>query len=751
MILKNLWRRKTRTLLTVLGIAIGVAAVVSLGAIGAGIVESYGSILSNPTTDITVSQKDAIDISFSALDEDLLPRIQAVPGVEVVDPVVVGFVQSENLPFFIVFGYETDSLAIRRYNVVEGKPITGQREILLGMKAAEDLKLGVGGTVRLYGVPYQIVGIYETGQALEEGGGVVSLAEAQEIASKPRQVNAFQIKTRRPDEADAVIERLQTLFPDLSISKGSGNSAAQEWVGMIQAMAWGIAAIAIIVGGLGMMNTMVMSVFERTREIGVLRALGWRRGRVMRLILSEAVVLSILGGLLGVLLGVALVQAAASMPGYGALMTGRYSAGLFAQGMLTAILLGTVGGIYPAWWASKLTPIEALRYEGGASGSSRRRKKSDESAAASASRLPPALRDLGRRKVRTVLTVLGIGVGVAAIVALNGISEGMIQQLNQFAGGSSMGDLTLMQRGVPDMSLSAIDERVGRAIGGMPEVESVSGMVLGFSSQPGMPFFIISGLDPNSPAMRHFTVAEGRHIQRPNEMLLGRAAANALKKGVGDTMQVLNGSYRIVGVFETGVGYEESGGVFALSEAQAILNRPRQVSYLLVDVRNPQDVEYVRQAVEQRFEDVKASVSTEFAQNTDDIQTLQSMTGAIILMALIVGGIVILNTMIMTIYERTREIGTLRALGWRKRRILSTVVREAVLLSALAGVAGILMGIGMIELAALAPAAAYLQGTFTSQALAETMVIAIGLGVLGGLYPAWRASRLSPVEALRYE
>lgn len=751
MILKNLWRRKTRTLLTVLGIAIGVAAVVSLGAIGAGIVESYGSILSNPTTDITVSQKDAIDISFSALDEDLLPRIQAVPGVEVVDPVVVGFVQSENLPFFIVFGYETDSLAIRRYNVVEGKPITGQREILLGMKAAEDLKLGVGGTVRLYGVPYQIVGIYETGQALEEGGGVVSLAEAQEIASKPRQVNAFQIKTRRPDEADAVIERLQTLFPDLSISKGSGNSAAQEWVGMIQAMAWGIAAIAIIVGGLGMMNTMVMSVFERTREIGVLRALGWRRGRVMRLILSEAVVLSILGGLLGVLLGVALVQAATSMPGYGALMTGRYSTGLFAQGMLTAILLGTVGGIYPAWWASKLTPIEALRYEGGASGSSRRRKKSDESAAASASRLPPALRDLGRRKVRTVLTVLGIGVGVAAIVALNGISEGMIQQLNQFAGGSSMGDLTLMQRGVPDMSLSAIDERVGRAIGGMPEVESVSGMVLGFSSQPGMPFFIISGLDPNSPAMRHFTVAEGRHIQRPNEMLLGRAAANALKKGVGDTMQVLNGSYRIVGVFETGVGYEESGGVFALSEAQAILNRPRQVSYLLVDVRNPQDVEYVRQAVEQRFEDVKASVSTEFAQNTDDIQTLQSMTGAIILMALIVGGIVILNTMIMTIYERTREIGTLRALGWRKRRILSTVVREAVLLSALAGVAGILMGIGMIELAALAPAAAYLQGTFTSQALAETMVIAIGLGVLGGLYPAWRASRLSPVEALRYE
>lgn len=747
MILKNLWRRKTRTLLTVLGIAIGVAAVVALGAVAAAIVDSYGSILSNPTTDITVSQKNAFDVSFSALDEDLLPRLQAVPGVEIVDPVVVGFVQSENLPFFVLFGYQTDALTLRHYQIVQGKPIMAPREIMLGSQAATDLKLGVGETVRLYGAPYQIVGIYETGQAMEEAGGVLSLAEAQEITSKPRQVNAFQIKLRRPDEADAVIARMQTLFPDLSISKGSGNSSVEQWVGMIQAMAWGIAAIAIIVGGLGMMNTMVMSVFERTREIGVLRALGWRRGQVMRLILGEAAALSLIGGLLGIALGVGMVQAGSSIPGFGAFVEGEYSPGLFAQGLLTALLLGTVGGLYPAWWASKLTPIEALRYEGGFSGS----RRSQGLAEPGGPRLPASLRDLGRRKVRTALTVLGIGVGVAAIVALNGISEGMIRQLNQIAGSSSLGDLTLMQRGVPDMSLSAIDERVGRAISAMPEVETTSGMILGFTGQPGMSFFLVFGLDPNTPPMRHFVLAEGRSIQRPNEIVLGRSAADALKKGVGDTLQVFNGAYRVVGIFETGVGFEEAGAVFALREAQSILSRPRQVSYLLVDVREPPDVEYVRQAIEQRFPDVKASVSSEFAQNTDDIQTLKSMTGAIVLMALVVGGIVILNTMIMTIYERTREIGTLRALGWRRRRILGTVVREAVLLSALAGVVGIVLGIGLVTLASASPGASYLQGVFTPQMLAQTLGIAVVLGVLGGLYPAWRASRLSPVEALRYE
>ena len=112
-------------------------------------------------------------------------------------------------------------------------------------------------------------------------------------------------------------------------------------------MAWGIAAIAIVIGGLGMMNTMVMSVFERTREVGVLRAVGWGKRRVLSMIMGEALVLSFLGGLLGILLGVGMIEAAARAPAYGSMLRGGYSAGLFVQGMVTALLLGTVGGIYP--------------------------------------------------------------------------------------------------------------------------------------------------------------------------------------------------------------------------------------------------------------------------------------------------------------------------------------------------------------------------------------------------------------------
>ena len=127
------------------------------------------------------------------------------------------------------------------------------------------------------------------------------------------------------------------------------------------------------------------------------------------------------------------------------------------------------------------------------------------------------------------------------------------------------------------------------------------------------------------------------------------------------------------------------------------------------------------------------------------------MTNAIVLMALIVGGIVILNTMIMTIYERTREIGTLRALGWQKRRILGMVVREAVLLSLLSGVVGIVLGMALTKLISLVPVASYLSAEYDLAIFVQTLAVTLVLGVLGGLYPAWRASRLSPVEALRYE
>jgi ABC-type antimicrobial peptide transport system permease subunit len=112
-----------------------------------------------------------------------------------------------------------------------------------------------------------------------------------------------------------------------------------------------------------MMNAMLMSVFERTRELGVLRALGWRRRRVLRMVLGESLALSLLSTLLGIAIGVGLNALFSLEPTYGQLLPAIYTPGSFAQVVVLALALGGLGGLYPAWRAANLRPVEALRYE----------------------------------------------------------------------------------------------------------------------------------------------------------------------------------------------------------------------------------------------------------------------------------------------------------------------------------------------------------------------------------------------------
>ncbi|RME82490.1 MAG: ABC transporter permease [Caldilineae bacterium] len=742
MILKNLWRRRTRTLLTILGIAIGVAAVVSLGAMAEGLMRNYGSVV-GLSNDLMITQANAIDVAYSSLDEELADRLRSVPGVETVEAGVYGWIVTEEMPFFLLFGYEPDTVAMNHYRIVEGKPVTGPKQIAIGRRAQEALKKNVGDILRIYGVPYQVVGIYETGQGLEESGGVTTLEDAQEITQKQRKVSLFQVGVQRGADIDQVAQRLEAVDDDLVVSVSSEYETNADWTAYLQGFAWGVAAIAILIGGLGMMNAMVMSVLERTREIGTLRAVGWSRGRVVGLIMGETVLVSAVGGVFGIVLGVLLTEATASIPGIGAMLEGAYTPTIFIQGMATALLLGVIGGAYPAWVAANLQPVEALRYEGGSAGEIRGWLARVGS---------QSFRNLWRRRTRTIISATGIGIGVATLVMLGGMVAGIMDQLNSLAGSTGAGNITVMQRDVADMSMSSLDERMVSLIQAMPQVKSVSPMLLGVVMSEDMPFFLIMGLEPNSDAMTHYKLVEGRGVRRPNELLLGKTAAETYKLGVGDTMQLYDNRYRIVGIYQTGVGWEEGASVLALREAQRLLNRPRSVSYIFVDVKDPGQAEAVVEAINRRFPEARASLSSEFAQNTDDMANAQAMFGAIGFLALFVGGIVVANTMLMSIYERTREIGTLRAVGWRKRRILEQIVQESLLLCVLSAVIGSIMGVLLVSAMTAVPAiGAFLAARWTPDIFLNAVILTLLVGLLAGLYPAWRATRLQPVEALRYE
>ncbi|MFQ5875496.1 MAG: ABC transporter permease [Dehalococcoidia bacterium] len=365
MILKTLLRRKTRTFLTVVGIAIGVAAVVALGAIAEGMVAQLTGMLTKGGADLTVMQANIADMSLSAIDDDVGRRIAAMPAVKSVSGMIMSVIPAKGMPYFLIFGYDPKEYAIKHFKIIEGEKLTSgrRRQIIIGSMAADNLKKGVGDTIRVFESAYRIVGIYETGVPYEEGGGVIALKEAQAIFRKPRQVGFYEVKLKRIDRAEEVIEEIERRFPQVSVSKSAEFAERTPDIQTMRSIIPVLSSIAIIVGGVGMMNTMLMSVFERTREIGVFRALGWRRGRILWMILRESLALGLMGGLLGIVLGVGMIKAIERLPAVSSLLRGMFSLSLFAQALLIALALGAIGGLYPAWRASKLKPIEALRYE----------------------------------------------------------------------------------------------------------------------------------------------------------------------------------------------------------------------------------------------------------------------------------------------------------------------------------------------------------------------------------------------------
>lgn len=767
MILKNLLRRKTRTLFTLFGIGIGVAAVVALGAMAEGIINSYGTVLTSSGADLILTQRDATDIIFSSVDESVGQEVATMPGVRQVAGVMLGLVSTPDLPYFFVFGVDPNEFAIRHYKIVEGTETTGgSHQMLLGKAAAKNAKRKVGDSFKIQDVSYKIAGLYETGEGIEEWGAVISLKDAQDEFRRPRQVSFYQIKVQKPELTDQLIKDLEKRYPKLTTSRSANFMEEQQETGIIRAFGWFIGMLAVMAGGLGMMNTMLMSVFERTREIGVLRAVGWRRRRVLFLILGEAFTLSIFGGIFGNILGFLMLEGITQIPAVAAFLENAYSLNLFVQSMLIALFLGAVGGLYPAWRAASLQPVEAMRYEGTASRSRDVEAQHavpllapilegwdarlDPLRKTFAGRMGMGIRNVFRQRTRALLTTLGIGLGVGLVVALGGMADGFVSQLS--AMGNKSGELTISELKASDMSLAKVDEKIGRWAASVPAVESVSGMLMNVSTVAGSAYFLTFGLEPTSYAIRHFTITEGERLESSREVILGKVAARNLKKQAGDTLRISGSTYRIVGIYETGVSYEEGGGVISLKEAQALFRKPNQVSLFYVKLKDTSQANAVRQQIEERWPQVTVSNSSEYAEKTNDIKTFRTEVAALSFISILVGGIGIMNAMLMSVYERTREIGTLRALGWRRRRVIGMILRESLALSFLSGLAGIALGIGLGWLVSLAPdLGTFLKASYSIQLFAQAMFVALFLGAIGALYPAWRAANLSPIEALRYE
>ena len=368
--LENLYRRPARTLLTVCAISLGIAAVVALTSIAWGFEASWQKANDERGTDLIVTRIASENTMPSPFAADKIQ--QTLSGYAHVNH-VVGLLSemlsvSDDAPPVFVFGWAYGSY-LWDHLVLKAGRWTGsdaEASVVIGSLASEMLHRQVGDEIELEGRKFKVVGIFESAAMVENGAIVMTLSQAQQITDKPGKVNILNIKLDdQATEADirAIKDRVHAELPGF-IAITSGELVQKNTVVRIsKAMSNATILIASLVGALVVFNTMLMSINERTREIGLLLALGWQRVTVMKLIFAEAVMLTLAGGAAGILLGIGITVGLEHVE----LMRGKIDAVFslaFMFGVLgLSVLLGVLGGIYPAVKASGLQPSHALRQE----------------------------------------------------------------------------------------------------------------------------------------------------------------------------------------------------------------------------------------------------------------------------------------------------------------------------------------------------------------------------------------------------
>jgi putative ABC transport system permease protein len=369
LIARNLLRRGARTLLTIVGLAVGISAVVAMLGIAWGFERSFLAINEAKGIDLMVVRAGVSDKLTSSLPQTLAERLRRVEGVRGVAGSLTDVVSFEeaNLVSVLANGWEPGSLLFRGIRTLKGRTLApgDGKVVMLGRVLALNLGKSVGDPIAVAGEPFRVVGTFESDSLFENGSLIIPRAELQKMMGREGDVTGFVVTVRTSDRPtiEAVRRRIEAEIPGVAAVPARDYIQGDIRIRLVKAMAWMTSAIALVLGSVGILNTMMMTVFERTVEIGLLRALGWRRKRVLALLMGEALALGTIGALAGLGLGVASVQVLSRLPTASGFVSADTPPGALAVGLGLGVVLSLLGGLYPGLRGAALQPTEALRHE----------------------------------------------------------------------------------------------------------------------------------------------------------------------------------------------------------------------------------------------------------------------------------------------------------------------------------------------------------------------------------------------------
>ena len=379
--LKNVFRQKVRSVLTILGIAMGIGLILALGSIGEGLNQQ-----------ITESVRA---VTGDGISDDIIDAINNMKGVEEVIPVgeyrikrsggfhgparlkalFTGSSGPVEVLFTAISPDDQDYLIGEEIVAEEGRKLDDSDStstvIVMGYSVALSNNLNLGDEIEYNSrsdnendtdetYHFEVIGILEeTGDTSIDEVTLVPMSTMQEIEDDDT-IKRLKVKIEDVDQVENVEQSIKDYTDDVrAFSMMTIVRTLESTLSTVQMAVYGIAAISVIVGGIGIMNTMIMTVMERRREIGVMKAIGATTTNILTQVLEESAILSLIGGVAGLLLGYGTTVLVGSYTDFTPILT----TDLVAMGLGFSIILGMGAGLYPAWAASQLDPIEVLRYE----------------------------------------------------------------------------------------------------------------------------------------------------------------------------------------------------------------------------------------------------------------------------------------------------------------------------------------------------------------------------------------------------
>jgi putative ABC transport system permease protein len=366
LIVRNWAKRKLRLVFAALAVGVGVLTVVTFSVVNHSLRSSALGLLQTGRADFTVAQKGVSDILNSNVDEADVVRLRAQPQIAGITGVLIGTsrLNADN-PQFLTIGIRPDQLGEFGVNVIEGRAFTANAsdEVMLGWRAARNLGKQVGDTITL-GRRMRIVGLYSTGQALGDAGAMLPLATYQVDQRQVGELTLLFVRVAPGTDIPRLQQQIDHDNPQLvTIRTAAEFGRADRSLALINAADTGSTVLAVGIGAVVVMTTMMMTFIERTREFGVLAAIGWSRRRIVGMILGEALFLGAVGAIFGVALSFGAVQIVQRLPSLVGILHPEYTSAAFWRALYTAGAMSLLGGAYPAIRAALLPPMEALRHE----------------------------------------------------------------------------------------------------------------------------------------------------------------------------------------------------------------------------------------------------------------------------------------------------------------------------------------------------------------------------------------------------